>query len=79
MSHELVRHRIASYAQESTRYCNYSKDKFDNSVTFIRPFFFAEGTQDYETWVSAMSHAEKCYLHLIELGRAPQEARSVFA
>lgn len=37
ISHELVRHRIASFAQESTRYCNYSKDKFDNNVTFINP------------------------------------------
>lgn len=40
VSHELVRHRIASFAQESTRYCNYSKDKFDNGITFIKPFFF---------------------------------------
>lgn len=37
VSHELVRHRIASFAQESTRYCNYSKDKFDNGLTFIKP------------------------------------------
>ena len=40
VSHELVRHRIASFAQESTRYCNYSKDKFDGEVTFIQPPFF---------------------------------------
>lgn len=40
VSHELVRHRLASFAQESTRYCNYSKNKFDGEVTFIRPFFF---------------------------------------
>lgn len=46
VSHELVRHRIASFAQESTRYCNYSKDKFDNGVTFIKPFFF--DTRDLE-------------------------------
>ena len=44
VSHELVRHRIASFAQESTRYCNYSKDKFDNGITFIKPFFFEEDT-----------------------------------
>ena len=40
VSHELVRHRIASYSQESTRYCNYSKDKFGNELTFINPIFF---------------------------------------
>ena len=40
VSHEIVRHRIASYAQESTRYCNYSKDKFDNQITFIQPCWF---------------------------------------
>ena len=42
VSHEIVRHRIASYSQESTRYCNYSLDKFENELTFIRPFFWEE-------------------------------------
>ena len=41
VSHELVRHRIASYSQESTRYCNYSGEKFGGELTFIRPFFWA--------------------------------------
>lgn len=77
VSHELVRHRIASFAQESTRYCNYSKDKFGNGITFIKPYFFEEGTSEYREWVTAMENAESYYLSLIKLGRTPQEARSV--
>lgn len=78
VSHELVRHRIASFAQESTRYCNYSKDKFDNGITFIKPFFFKEGTEEYEEWKCVMDNAEQSYLWLInECKKSPQEARSV--
>ncbi len=78
VSHELVRHRIASFAQESTRYCNYSKDKFDNGITFIKPLFFKEGTMGYEEWECAMDNAEQSYLFLCnECGATPQEARSV--
>lgn len=77
VSHELVRHRIASFAQESTRYCNYSKDKFDNGVTFIKPYFFEDGSERYTAWLSAMDIAEQDYLKLLELGATPQEARSV--
>jgi thymidylate synthase (FAD) len=54
VSHEIVRHRIASYAQESTRYCNYAKDKFGNELTFIRPFFWNEDEQKYQIWQSTM-------------------------
>lgn len=75
VSHELVRHRIASFAQESTRYCNYSKDKFDNGITFIRPFFFDD--VKYQRWLSAMADAESAYLDLLNSGATPQEARSV--
>lgn len=77
VSHELVRHRIASFAQESTRYCNYSKDKFDNGVTFIKPFFFDENTQEYLFWEEAMKEAEKHYFDLLKSGVTAQEARSV--
>ncbi|MCI8378673.1 MAG: FAD-dependent thymidylate synthase [Lachnospiraceae bacterium] len=77
VSHELVRHRIASFAQESTRYCNYSKDKFDNGVTFIKPFFFKDDSERYTAWLSAMDVAEQSYLKLLELDATPQEARSV--
>ena len=77
VSHELVRHRIASFAQESTRYCNYSKDKFENGITFIKPFFFGEDTQNYKEWIYAMGIAEKSYLQMLKDGATPQEARSV--
>ena len=77
VSHELVRHRIASFAQESTRYCNYSKDKFDSGITFIKPFFFGENTQNYKEWIYAMGIAEKSYLQMLKDGATPQEARSV--
>lgn len=77
VSHELVRHRIASFAQESTRYCNYSKDKFDNGVAFIKPFFFENASERYMEWEEAMNIAEQKYLKLLDLGATPQEARSV--
>lgn len=77
VSHELVRHRIASFAQESTRYCNYSKDKFDNGVTFIKPFFFEENSNKYKCWLNSCEVAEDAYLDLLEDGATPQEARSV--
>lgn len=75
VSHELVRHRIASFAQESTRYCNYSQDKFDNGITFINPFFFDEAK--YQRWLGAMARAETAYMDLLSMGATPQEARSV--
>lgn len=76
VSHELVRHRIASFAQESTRYCNYSKDKFGNGITFIKPFFFEDDVR-YQRWLSEMASAESAYLDLLNSGATPQEARSV--
>lgn len=77
VSHEIVRHRLASYSQESTRYCNYSQDKFKGQLTFIRPLFWEEGSEAYMLWESAMKYAEEQYLALISAGATPQEARSV--
>ena len=78
LTHELVRHRIGfSYAQESQRYCNYSKDKFDNSVTFIQPPEFEEGSLEYTTWKHACEVSEKMYFELLRLGVTPQIARGV--
>lgn len=83
VSHELVRHRIASFAQESTRYCNYSKDKFGNEITVIKPIFFDNyckaGDDDiqYNMWHEAMIRCEKLYFQLLKTGAKPQEARSV--
>ena len=53
-THELVRHRLAAYSQESTRYCNYSKDKFGNEITTIKPFEVEEGTKEFDLWKEAM-------------------------
>lgn len=77
VSHEIVRHRIASYSQESTRYCNYSLDQYHNEVSFIRPPFWAEDSEQFRLWKRAMEAAEESYLTLLRLGAAPQEARSV--
>lgn len=80
ITHEIVRHRIASYSQESTRYCNYSKDKFGNEITVIEPCFWGGSEIDqkkYQVWKSAMQAAEKAYFDLVDLGATPQEARSV--
>lgn len=77
VSHELVRHRIASFAQESTRYCNYSHDKFDGELTFIEPPFFEPDSPEYRTWKNMCRVSEDAYLALLQANRTPQEARSV--
>lgn len=77
VTHEIVRHRIASYSQESTRYCNYSKDKFGSELTFIRPFFWESDSEKYAVWKQAMEDSEKAYIKLISIGAKPEEARSV--
>ena len=77
VSHELVRHRMASYAQESTRYCNYSKDKFGNELTFISPCFWSKSSREYEEWYAAMNSAEDIYFELIDWGVTPEQARTV--
>lgn len=77
VSHEWVRHRIASYTQESTRYCNYSADKFGSNLTFIRPYFAEENPALYLEWAKAMQEAENRYFKMLELGARPEDARSV--
>jgi thymidylate synthase (FAD) len=76
VSHELVRHRVFSFAQESQRYCNYSKDKFGKELTFISPAKDMK-PEEYKVWRQALSTAEESYFKLIDLGFKPQEARSV--
>lgn len=73
ISHEIVRHRIASYSQESTRYVRYS----DNDIQFIEPIFFERDSEEYKTWLAAMFVSEKGYSALIELGATPEQARTV--
>lgn len=85
VSHEIVRHRIANYAQESTRYCNYSQNKFGKEITVIEPFFFSNEKEDdigytdikYFYWKESCEWAEEYYFKLLEKGATPQEARSV--
>lgn len=85
VSHEFVRHRVFSFAQESTRYCNYSKDKFGNEITFIEPDWLGDTREidseaydsAYEIFCSAMEEAEAYYMMLIENGFKPQQARNV--
>lgn len=75
VSHELVRHRVASYCQESTRYCNYGNG--DQGVTFILPCFFDPESEQYNRWFKCMKYSEEMYLQLLHSGATPQEARSV--
>ena len=89
ISHEEVRHRIASFAQESTRYCNYSKDKFDGEVTYIditngmeldstvRELDYSTKLAIYHEWMKACLDAEDHYMKMLSLGATPQIARSV--
>ena len=76
VSHELVRHRVASFAQESTRYCNYSGDKFGNEITVVRPSW-SRGDEVYALWMASCAEAEARYFELLDLDCVPQEARSV--
>jgi thymidylate synthase (FAD) len=77
ISHEIVRHRIASFSQESTRYCNYSIDKFGNELTFIKPYFWPDDSEAFVIWQEQMAAVEKAYLRLIAIGVSPEQARSI--
>lgn len=77
VSHEIVRHRLFSFAQESTRYCNYSSGKFGSEITFIEPCFWDEDSNFYLMWKLCCMEAEKDYIRFIEDGATPQEARAV--
>ena len=75
VSHELVRHRLASYSQESTRYCNYSKERFGTEITVIKPPGL--GSESQLEWELGVLTAERAYLKMLETGCTPQIARSV--
>lgn len=82
VSHEIVRHRLASYTQESTRYCNYSKDKFGNEITVIAPRYWPDKYPSSKwhlrgDWQRACKSAEEKYFALLRSGATPQEARAV--
>ena len=77
ISHEIVRHRPASFCQESTRYCNYSKDGFGGEITVIKPMSFDCSDSPYRIWKRSCENAETAYFDLLNEGCTPQEARSV--
>lgn len=78
VSHEFVRHRVFSFAQESTRYCNYSKDKFNNEITFIKPTWWHElGTTHKQDFEIFLEHCEEQYLEFMDQGWKPQQARQL--
>ena len=77
VTHELVRHRLCAFSQESTRYANYSQEKFGSEITVIRPFFWEDDDLRYDVWKKAMQACEAAYLELVNLGSTAQEARSV--
>lgn len=76
VSNQIIRHRIASYSQESTRYCNYSLDKFGNEITVIEPFYYLDREKEYQLWKASCQQAEIAYLELLKTG-TPEEARAV--
>ena len=82
ISHEIVRHRVGSYAQESTRYCNYGLDKFDRCITVVEPAFITKAYDENKAeiihlWERTCANAEVAYFKLLDLGCTPQEARDV--
>jgi thymidylate synthase ThyX len=77
VSHEIVRHRPASYSQSSTRYCNYSGSRFGGEITLIDPLFYKSGLKRFLWWYASKT-SEYVYILLTKLlGSTPQEARSV--
>ena len=76
---EFVRHRVFSFAQESTRYCNYSKDKFGNELTFILPCWWKDEVGNYAEaeFCNTLQYAEEQYFYLLKQGWKPQEARAI--
>jgi len=74
---DLTRHRHASFSIESTRYCNYGKDKFDNQIKFIKPVNIEEGTELYDEWKKSLEEIETHYIKMVELGATPDQMRMI--
>ena len=84
ISREFNRHRVNSMAEQSTRYCNFSKDKFNSEITCIIPHAYLESnamggmdTEDIDVFCKALKQSEKAYFKLLELGWKPEDARKV--
>lgn len=74
---DLTRHRIASFSIESTRYCNYGKDKFDNEIKFVKPCNIEENSKLYEIWKASLKSIEEKYMEMAELGATPDQMRMI--
>lgn len=74
---DLTRHRHASFSIESTRYCNYGKDKFENQIKYIKPVNIEEGTELYAEWKKSLEEIEKHYIKMVELGATPDQMRMI--
>jgi len=74
---DLTRHRHASFSIESTRYCNYGKDKFDNEIKFINPVNLEKGTELYKEWLKSCEEIEKRYMKMANLGATPDQMRMI--
>ena len=68
VTHEIVRHRLASYCQESTRYCNYSATKFGSEIMVIQPLYLEPGSKAWDIWELTMKGAEAAYFGLLNEG-----------
>ena len=77
IANELVRHRLCSFAQESSRYCNYSKDKFGNEIKVIVPDELENDVVNYSIWYESCTHAENAYMALLSNNVKPEFARNV--
>lgn len=74
---DLTRHRHASFSIESTRYCNYGKDKFDNEIKFIQPVNMEINTEIYNEWRTSLEEIEKHYVKMVEMGATPDQMRMI--
>lgn len=74
---DLTRHRHCSFAIESTRYCNYSKGKFGNEISVIKPCNMDENSGIYHTWLKAMNDMERAYMQMAEIGAIPDQLRMI--
>lgn len=72
---DLTRHRFASFSIESTRYCNYGKDKYDNQIKFVKPVHIEEGTEIYDLWSKSLEQIEESYVKMSKLGAKPDQLR----
>lgn len=74
---DLTRHRFGSFSIESTRYCNYGKDKFDNELKFIKPCNIDGSSELYSNWIGAMDFIEKEYIAMSNNGATPDQLRMI--